>query len=111
MEKDLLVCNLPEDCTIQSIRDVSTLLTSSWKKKRQLVLNLRNVESMDLTGVQLILSLYKTSAKENRPVRIADPIPGSVVDVLKSVGLILNEQTSAAGLEAVLRKYQEERIL
>lgn len=111
MDSNLLVCNLPEDCSIRSIRKASDSVKDAWKAKRQIILNLKEVESIDLTGIQLILSLYKSCAKENRVLRIADPVPASVADAFRSVGMLQGEEVNAARLEAVLRSYQEERLL
>ena len=59
---------LPADCSIASIRSVCELVKQAFGRQEPLRIDCSNVDKVDVTSIQLLLSTAKTGEAQGRPV-------------------------------------------
>jgi anti-anti-sigma regulatory factor len=106
--KELVFSN---DLTIHTIESHKKQVKEIMNGKHGIHFNFSQVQSMDLTGVQLFLSMIKTLKNKNRSFSIHQSIPTPVQDALHLSGLLIHPETTVQGLEATIHQFVKDGVL
>lgn len=111
MDQNILVFNFPESAKLENAAEILKDLKAAWKTKKTLSLNLGDVEAIDLSVVQILLSAFKSAALQKRELMVLDPVPAAVFEALKLTGFVVDPSGGAQGLVDAISHYQMEGVL
>lgn len=84
---DTLNLELKGALTIQNINEIKDILFENFKTANNLIISHTNASDFDLTYIQLLLALYKTSLKDGKKVSFGNERAPKFDAIVKQVGL------------------------
>jgi len=77
---------LPDDLTISTITDNKTLLMDALNAHEEIRIILRNIEAVDLTGLQLLCSAHRTAVAAGKKLVLSEPLPAPLRQAVRTAG-------------------------
>jgi anti-anti-sigma regulatory factor len=76
------------ELTVRTISDTHQKLTSELRNTDSLLIDVREVDDVDLTFVQLIESARRSASKDGKRLAMAAPFPPALRDLLERGGFL-----------------------
>ncbi|KGE73849.1 STAS domain-containing protein [Spirochaeta lutea] len=111
MKRELSVLPLPRDCTIAHIPELLKTCKALIQKKSPIMVQTGDVESMDLSGIQILLALKKTQATRSLELAFTEPLSTSFVKALTDAGIIQQEHLTPQELGKIFDQWVEEGMV
>ncbi len=108
MSKDLPVLSF-ERLTIDCIADVKSTFLQTLKSGRGAVIDFEHTETIDLAGIQLLLSFFRDAGQRGTPLRCSGTLCEQFVRRLKLFGFCNDACDSTERLCETLKNYFGER--
>ncbi len=80
----LLTCR--RELNVQYAAELKSTLVDALSQVEQLVLNLEQVTEIDLSGIQLLYSVFQTAQEENKQVKLTGNCPVGVKHAIEDSG-------------------------
>ncbi len=94
-----------KDLTIDNAADLYKEFSSLIGKAAPVTLDISEMHSFDLAGVQLLISFIRECTVKKIPLAFTGTLEESVLDRLRRAGFCREGETSVAELESLLRSY------
>jgi anti-anti-sigma regulatory factor len=86
-------------------------LKNALKNKTGVIIQTKDIETFDLSGLQALLSLKKTLSMKKLPLRFSDPMSPVFLNVLQQAGVAQQEEISSEHVEKILDQWVQKGIL
>lgn len=78
---------------IEEAKSLHANLLEAFKKNNNILLDISELEDIDITGIQLIISARKEAEKQKKTFFIAEKIPEAILDFTSGCGVSLSDYT------------------